>query len=391
MAPGVNLSIFVSAECNLSFIMEKSNNSEIVISHDWIEKFGGAEKVLFQFLNAFPGAQLVTLWQEKESLAEFPRATELIPRPNALRRRKALVMPLMPLVWRRYPVQESTDLIICSSHLFAHFIRNVSRKGRVIPKYIYVHTPARYMWVPELDRRGNSLPARLASYYLKKLDRRIARESTSIAANSEYIRTRILDCWGLESVVVYPPVQTAFFKQFSKLKPNQLAEAIGIEPGFVLAASRFVNYKQLDLVIRAAAIADKRLVVAGQGPEEKRLRQLAKDLGVDIHFVIAPEKEKLGALYAAASVFVFPSVEDFGIMPVEAMAAGTPVIVNEEGGASESVVVGKTGLTFQNGSLDSLVAALSTSHPFTKSDCIDQAESFGEQRFRDEIVQWIKP
>jgi len=369
--------------------MTISRNSKILISHDWIEKFGGAEKVLSQFSTIFPKADVVTLWKDGDSSKEFSDVQQIFAIPPLFRKLKALLVPVIPFVWRRYRFTQVPELILCSSHLFAHFIPSKDRHGDAIPKYAYIHTPARYIWAPELDQRGNSLPVKLASLALKPLDKKIARESNSIAANSKYIQSRILSSWGAGSIVIYPPVDTKFFNQYSKWTSKALFEATGIEPGFVLAASRFVGYKQLDLVIRATAVANKRLVIAGQGPEENKLRNLASELCADVVFVISPDRDLLGALYASASVFVFPAVEDFGIMPVEAMAAGTPVIVNSEGGARESVLIGKTGATFLNGRLESLIQALNSNLSLNSSDCIAQANLFGEERFKREIENWV--
>src|SRR5665647_2770733 len=176
-----------------------------LIVHEWIERFGGAEKVLDAMVGTFPDADVLCLWNDVPEL-RYPgrdvHETWLARTP--LRRSKAAALPFMPATWRLQDAVEP-DWILASSHLFAHHVR--LRNAPDVPKYVYVHTPARYLWAPELDARGQGVLPRLIGPSLKRLDRRRAQETTEFAANSEYVRARIQRAWGRDARVIYPPVE----------------------------------------------------------------------------------------------------------------------------------------------------------------------------------------
>ncbi|BCW37366.1 hypothetical protein StoSoilA2_34220 [Arthrobacter sp. StoSoilA2] len=258
---------------------------------------------------------------------------------------------------------------------------------------MYVHTPARYIWEPEYDTRGQNLLVRIAAAVLKPIDRRRAAEAHGIAANSEFVRQRIIKAWGLESRVIYPPVEVeeilAVDDWASVLEPRDRVTLDALPDAFVLGASRFIPYKRLDLAIVAGQLAGMSVVIAGAGPEEGRLRQLAAAAEVPVHFVIAPSNSLLRALYQKARVYVFPPIEDFGIMPVEAMAVGTPVVANRIGGASESVLDGVTGAHFHPDDQESLAEAIGRSLELDRGAIAEHALKFSRQRFESEILSWV--
>lgn len=362
--------------------------------HEWIDKTGGAEKVLDSMAEAFPDADIHCLWNDAPDRFPDRAVQETWLARTALRRSKIAALPVMPWTWRRLASDKSYDWMLISSHLFAHHAR-FRKSERNIRRFVYVHTPARYIWVPELDARGNHLLARIAAPVLKGIDRRRAKDpQTAMAANSNFVRKRIETAWGLEARVIYPPVDVELIQSVSdwreQLNEQERSTLDSLPEGYVLGASRFIPYKRLDLVIEAAALADVPVVIAGSGPEETALRAVASRLGKDVTFVIAPSTQMLYALYQRARAFVFPPIEDFGIMPVECMASGTPVVAYSEGGASESVLDGRTGYLVDDLSAESIAAAIEKTDWLDRAVVKERSRKFSKGRFEREIREWVE-
>ncbi|MGW6132158.1 glycosyltransferase [Cellulomonas sp. NPDC055163] len=365
------------------------------IVHEWISRTGGSEKVLDAMVGAFPDADVYSLWNDvPESRYPGRRVHETWLARTPLRRSKAAALPLMPATWRRLRGPRP-DWVLASSHLFAHHA-DVARSQPEVPKFSYVYTPARYIWNVELDARGAGLLPRLASPALRRVDRRRAAEADHVAAISEFVRDRVRVAWERDADVIYPPVDVRRVQSVrdwaERVTPDEARVLAGLPGPFVLGASRFIPYKRLDLVIRAGEAAGLPVVLAGAGPEERALRALAQTASVPVTFVLDPSDELLFALYQAAGVFVFPAVEDFGIMPVEAMAAGTPVVVRAVGGACETVVDGVTGTHVvdpdDRSELAHAVADAMTRDP---DACRVRARDFDGELFGAALRGWITP
>lgn len=359
-----------------------------VLVHEWIARAGGSENVFEAMSRLYPESDLLCLWNDSEGRFEEERLTETWLSRTPLRRSKAGALPFLPTTWRHAP-DNGYDWALISSHLFAHHARfdGVSADDR----FVYVHSPARYIWTPELDRRGHHRAVRTAAAVLKPLDRKRAQETKHVAANSQFVRQRIAETWEVESIVIHPPVEVA---EIQRRAPDQ---GLGQEdrrvlddlPGhFLLGASRFIPYKRLDEVIRAGELAGTPVVLAGGGPEEGRLRARAEAASVPVTFVISPSTPLLYALYARASAFVFAAVEDFGIMPVEAMASGTPVVAQAVGGAAESVLPGVTGSLTTFESDDDLATAVDLALRQGAEACRTRALDFSVKAFQHQIRAW---
>jgi glycosyltransferase involved in cell wall biosynthesis len=314
-----------------------------VIVHEWVERWGGAERVLEAMTEAFPSADVRVLWSDAPTLLDRDVTESWLAR-TPLRHHKALALPAMLPTWRM-ALKSNPDWVLVSSHLFAHHVRT----PRDTKKFVYTHTPARYIWEPGRDRRGSNPAVRAASAVLKPIDRRRADEATSIAVNSSFTGERVLKAWGQPSTVIYPPVDTEMLTAIedwsAPLVSSERRLLDSLKRPYLLGASRFVTYKRLEKVIEAGAATGLPVVIAGSGPSELRLRAFAAESGADVTFVIAPSDELIRALYAHAIAYVFPAEEDFGIMPVEAMACGTPVIGHHIGGVRESVTLVGGGVT----------------------------------------------
>ena len=172
---------------------------------EWIEHAGGAERVLDRLMQLFPDADVLCLWNDVPERYSERNVRETWLARTPLRRHKALALPVMPITWR-IPRQHHHEWALVSSHAFAHHVR---LDGPEIPKYLYVHTPARYLWAPELDGRGDNLAARIAGPPLRHLDRQTAAGATAIAANSRFVAERIERSWGRTAEIIHPPVDVA--------------------------------------------------------------------------------------------------------------------------------------------------------------------------------------
>lgn len=362
-----------------------------VLVHEWIAQDGGSENVLQAMSRLYPDAPVVCLWNDSVGRFAPERVHESWLARTPLRRSKAAALPLMPLTWRTMR-DHGYEWALISSHAFAHHAR-FNGAPAPLRRMVYVHTPARYVWTPELDGRGDRMSARLMSRALRPIDRRRAREGAEFAANSAYVRERIARTWGVDARVIHPPVEVE--RIFSvddwrtELEPAELEVVEGLPDGFVLGASRFIPYKRLEEVIAVGEATGRPVVLAGHGPSRDLLEDRARQASVPVHFVHAPSDALLFALYQRTALYVFPAVEDFGIMPVEAMAAGAPVLAQSVGGAAESTVAGVTGalVDFRSpeGTKEGAEVAIATDPAARRR----RAEDFSAARFAREITSWV--
>ncbi|MGE3285971.1 MAG: glycosyltransferase [Pseudonocardia sp.] len=363
-----------------------------VLVHEWIAQDGGSENVLQAMSETFPDSEIHCLWNDSRGRFDPDRVRESVLARTPLRRHKAAALPMMPVVWRtlRY---RSYDWALISSHAFAHHARFRGAPSD-FRRFVYVHTPARYVWTRSHDARGDHPVARAVSCALRPLDRRRTREGAEFAANSAFVRDRMRRTWGVDARVIHPPVHVEAILAVpdwrDRLDAHEAAVLDALPEGFLLGASRFIPYKRLHDVIRTGEATGRPVVLAGRGPSLPELQAAAATATVPVRFVHSPSDALLHALYQAADVYVFPAVEDFGIMPVEAMAAGAPVLAQRAGGAAESVVHGVTGALVGFDDLDELRAGVATALATRREDRIARARRFAAMRFRREIREWVR-
>jgi glycosyltransferase involved in cell wall biosynthesis len=363
-----------------------------LIVQEWIEETGGAEQVLDAMRLAFPESRVACLWNDDPTRFPADTVDESWLARTPLRGRKALALPLMSPTWRRGWGDAEPEWVLTSSYVFAHHAGFGTRSG--VPKFSYVHTPARYLWEPGLDGRTASPLAGVARSYLRGVDRRASRASGSIAANSAFVRERIRRAWDRDARVIHPPVDAAAIAAV----PDWAARATPAEQdllaslperGFLMAASRLVPYKRHDAVIRMGERLGIPVVIAGSGPQRARLEALAASASVPVHLLGRVSDELMRALFQRALAFVFPPIEDFGIMPVEAMAAGCPVLANRVGGAAESVVDGASGVHFDPDDPAGFEAAVAAAEGIDRAAARRRALTFDTDRFLDEVRGWV--
>lgn len=364
-----------------------------VIVHEWIEKIGGSEKVLDEIAAAFPGLDIVCLWNNAPDRFPGHRVHESVLARTPLRGKKALALPAMPFVWSALP-NHDYDWAIVSTHAFAHQAHFRGQRDD-FRKYVYAHTPARYIWTPELDVRGGSGLIRAVSPAFKRIDRKRAQSATAIAANSAFVRERIRMAWERDAEVIYPPVDVVKIQEVGdwreKLTPEELHLLDSLPESFLFSASRFIPYKRLDAVIRAGEASGHPVVIGGSGPEEERLRAQAAAATVPVTIVNRPSDAMLYALYQRALAFVFPPIEDFGIMPVEAMAVGSPVVSSAIGGTTETVLDGVTGAHVHDwDSPSDVAAAIERAIVVDRTATAEHARTFDRSVFTEHIRNWVE-
>nr|WP_165137837.1 glycosyltransferase [Microbacterium amylolyticum] len=354
--------------------------------HEWLSPAGGSENVFEAIARAFPDAERWCLWNEANRLQPI---NETVLARTPLKGKKALALPFMPAVWRNLPRRDA-DWILASTHLFAHHAR-FAGPARDAPKLVYAHTPARYIWVPELDGRGESLPARAASALLKPLDRKRAQEPVAIAANSRFIAQRIADTWERDAEVIYPNVDVTRILAEPQLTPAEQATLDALPADFLLGFSRFVPYKRLEAAIDAGRVSGLPVVLAGGGDGEAQLRAYGNDRHPGkVTFCLNPSDALLSAILRRATALVFAPIEDFGIIPVEAMAAGTPVITGAVGGAVESVIDGTTGAHVHDWNSDAeLRTAVERATAADPAACRERAKDFSAEVFDEKIRDFV--
>lgn len=368
-----------------------STSSRMLLAHEWIAPTGGSENVFRELMESFPDADAVCLWNDVPSTFERPvRESSLAAGP--LRGRKALALPFMPRAWREFDLGQY-DTVLASSHAFAHHLAGrAAREGR--RAYAYVHTPARYIWAPDVEHRGRRWSARVGSVPLKRLDRGVIDNRVKYAANSQYVRDRVRRSWHVDSDVIYPPVQVERIQSVPRWRDVLSAEEMPLfemlpKDGFVLGASRLVSYKRLDLAMEVGQALALPVVIAGSGPDQAKLKERAASVSVPVIFTGRVSDEQLYALYQEASLFVFLAIEDFGIMPVECIAAGTPVLVNTDGGAQESVVrSGGGAMVSAEADGRTLGAAAEGAMRAPILDAANAVQAFSVSSFRYAVARW---
>jgi len=359
---------------------------KVAIVHDWLISYAGSERVLEQMLKCYPDADLFAVVDflpegQRKFIMNKPVTTTCIQHYPFARRLYQKYLFKMPLAIEQLDLS-GYDLIISSSHAVAKGVITGPNQLHLC----YINTPIRYAWDMQnqyleesgLIRGPLSWAARRMLFSIRQWDVRTANGVEAFVANSQFIARRVWKVYRREASVIYPPVDVERFALWEK------------KEDFYLTASRLTPYKKVDLIVRAfAGMPDRRLVVIGDGPEMKKVRHDARPnvtiLGYQPSDVLADYMQR-------ARAFIFAAEEDFGIVPVEAQACGTPVIAFGVGGATETVRDRTTGVFFGEQTVESLTEAICRFETMSIDPhaCRANAVRFAPERFRQEFSAFVE-
>jgi len=370
--------------------MEKDRTKKLKIAliHDWLTEKGGAENILSALLEVWPQAKIYTTVFRLDgpcaSIAQNHEIeTSFIQKlPRGVSRYRSY-LPFMPLAVEQFDLS-SFDIVISISYAVAKGILT----GPTQLHLSYVCSPIRYAWDFQhqylaqsgLERGIKGWLAKIILHYIRLWDLRTSNGVDDFAVISKFIAQRVKKIYRRDSSIIYPPVST---KNFALTYEKE---------NFYLTVSRLVPYKRIDLLVDSfRKMPEKQLIIIGTGPD---INNLVSKATPNIKFLGFVENEHLQEYMERARAFIFVAEEDFGIVPVEAQACGTPVIAYGKGGALETVIEGKTGLFFYEQTVESLVDAVQRFENGGYSYCLDDmrrnAERFSKERFQQEFKQFVE-
>ncbi|KUL42351.1 glycosyltransferase [Actinoplanes awajinensis] len=351
----------------------------VAVVHEWFGATGGSEAVFLAIADLLPQAQRLVLWTDEGVPADELRLRQSWLARTPLKQSKALSLPAMPLVWRTL-TSEKFDVVVSSSHAFAHTVKlGDPKRTRHLS---YIHSPARYVWSPDFDGRGSHPLLTVPRRVLQQADLRLSRHVHAYAANSREVQSRIKRFWKRDAEVINPPVDVDYFGAAPESQRHQSRD-------YLLGIGRWIPYKNFDLIIAIADAANLPLVLAGSGPEEERLRRLAAAARVEVTFEVRPDRERLRELYWGARALLFPAHEDFGMIPVEAQACGTPVVGLARGGLLETVRDGVTGFLVDSLDPGRYADAVHRAGELSPEPIRAHAAAFSSDRFAERMTHWI--
>ncbi|WP_439882423.1 glycosyltransferase family 4 protein [Pontibacter sp. MBLB2868] len=355
------------------------------IVHDWLPVIGGAEKVLEEIHRSFPG-KIFTLMINEDAIRDTYFSicdikTSFIDRLPFAKKKYRSYLPLFPMAVEQFNLAEY-DLVISSSYAVAKGALTNPNQLHIC----YCHSPIRYAWDlyqqylvgANLKKGVKGVLAKLVLHYIRLWDASTVNRVDHFVANSNYIARRIKKLYNREATVIYPPVDVNKFDY--KVEKED----------FYLAASRMVPYKRIDLIVEAfAMMPDKKLVVIGEGPDYDKIKSKAKNNVILLGY---QPFEVLKDYMQRAKAFIFAAEEDFGIIPVEAQACGTPVIAFGKGGSLETVN-NSTGIFFDQQTTTSIInAVLKFEENILKFDKYQirlNAERFSKERFNKQLQEFV--
>jgi glycosyltransferase involved in cell wall biosynthesis len=357
---------------------------KVALVHYWLVGMRGGEKVLESLCGLFPNADIFTHVYDPAAVSPAIRRhlvqTTFIARLPFARSLYKNYLPLMPMALEQLDLRQY-DLVISSESGPAKGV--LTRPDAL--HVCYCHTPMRYIWNMYLDYKHSVSPlvrpllAWIAGS-LRRSDQHSASRVDLFLANSNNVRRQIRKYYGRDAIVVHPPVDVGAFRSDAERHED-----------FYLAVGQLVRYKRMDLAIEACNRLSRRLVIVGEGEEYKSLRKLA---GPTVSFLGKQDLWMLREYYRRCRALLFPGEEDFGIVPVEAMAAGRPVIALRRGGALETVVSNRTGLFFNEPTVDSLQRTMlhfeSIEQSFDSAAIARHATKFSRAAFERQIIDVLQ-
>lgn len=355
----------------------------IALAHDYLNQYGGAERVLEVFHDLYPEAPVYTSIYAPDLMPERYRTWDI--RSSFMRHLPGIhqhhqpYLPLYPIAFRRFRF-DAYDLVLSSS---SAFVKGIRVPGNAL-HICYCHSPMRFAW--DFDRYARReriglaarhlLPPLLA--WLRRWDVETSRGVSHFIVNSTAVAQRIQTYWGRNSTVIYPPVDTAGARS---VPPHEVED-------YYLLVSRLVPYKRFDIAIDAFNTLGLPLKIVGDGRARAELERRA---GPTIEFLGAVSDEEKYRLYARCRAAIFPAEDDFGIAQVEVQSTGRPAIALAAGGALDSVIDGVTGVLFEPQTAEALAQAVRRAEglAFSPAEIVRNAERFSRTRFEREISEFV--
>ncbi len=350
---------------------------KVALVHENLAVRGGAEKVLAEMHAMFPGAPIYTAFYKPELFPEFAKSTVIASGWNKwgfFRSRHQLLAPIIPYLFEQFDLSDF-DLVISISTGGAKGVLTRPETLHVC----YCNTPMRWAWLPHLDRRASGSPIRRwAAHYLRTWDSASVPRVDAWIGNSITIVNRIKKFYKVDAAVVYPPITVSAKEPSTENK------------GFYLTVSRLEDQKRIDVIVEAAKLTGAKLKVVGKGPLAGALQAQAAG-HENIEFLGYVSEEHKNQLYRECKAFLFASEEDFGIVPVEAMSFGKPVIAYGKGGGAETVIDKKTGVHFAEQTPESLAEAMKSfdTMAFDATAIAKHAAQFSAEEFRTNLTHFL--
>ncbi|MEM7332419.1 MAG: glycosyltransferase [Chloroflexota bacterium] len=355
--------------------------TQIALLHDWMNQIGGAEDVLEALVELYPDSPVYTSLYASEKMPpswqSWDIRTNFIDRLPFSHRKQQLYFPLYPFAFEQFDFSK-TDMVISNKSGFCHGIVT----GPETLHICYCLTPTRYVWryhqYAEQERLGKMTRLGLQPFltFLRVWDRLAADRVDHFIAISQEVRQRIAKVYQRESTIIHPPVDTTRFEVSNRIDD------------YYLIVGRLVPYRRIDLLIEAFKKMKRPLLIAGSGRDRERLEAMASDT---VKFLGYVPDEDLPDLIARCKAFMFPGEEDFGIAPIQAMAAGRPVIAYAGGGALETIIPGKTGALFAQQTVGDIIQAVESfdSNSVNSGEIQQHASQFDKAVFKQKMRQFI--
>jgi UDP-N-acetylmuramyl pentapeptide phosphotransferase/UDP-N-acetylglucosamine-1-phosphate transferase/glycosyltransferase involved in cell wall biosynthesis len=367
--------------------LDELSGLRVAIVHDFLYTYAGAERVLEQLIALFPDCDLFSIFDflppdQRGFIRNKKVRSTFIQRMPWARRKHRAYLPLMPLAIEQLDLS-AYDIVISSSYLVAKGV--LTRHDQL--HICYCHTPVRYAWdlqnqyldqLHGLLRIAKDAVARILLHYIRNWDVHSANNVDVFVTNSDFVGRRIKKVYRRDAQTIYPPVDT---ERFALQEQKE---------DFYVTASRLVPYKRIDLIVEAfARMPGRRLIVVGEGPEMEKIRAKTSD---NVRLLGYQPVARLRHYLQRARAFVYAAEEDFGIVPVEAQACGTPVICFGRGGVTESVIDGKTGVHFYEQTVESIIDAVSRfeDQQWDPAEIRKNAERFSVRQFRQRFADTAK-
>jgi glycosyltransferase involved in cell wall biosynthesis len=366
--------------------MQDASRGEIsaVMAHDFTEAYGGAERIAAAIAELVPTTSFWSILGRRsvvERMGLADRARTLLPERELLLRHFRLLTPLYPALVRSRRLPEA-DVLVTSSYAFAHGFRTRNRA----PQVCYCYSPLRFAWSMTEEYEGRWADGALRrrafrglATWMRAADRRAASRVTTYVAESRYVAEQISRFYGRQAEVVHPPVDTDLFRPEG-----------GGHDGYYLICGRLIEpYKRFGIAVEAFRELPHRLLVAGDGPAYAELSARA---GANVEFLGPLDDDQLVPVMRRAAATLFPSTDDFGLIPVESMACGRPVIAFAAGGALETVRAGETGEFFERPTVEAIRDAVERFDPdaYDPAAIRTHAEHWSLPRFRSELLEIIE-